>query len=62
MGPIFNKKVAEKWNMWVRKQYICALFTVELVILCGYQKNKKTKNADAANKSAIQTSTQLQNY
>ena len=29
LGPIFNKKVAEKWNLWIRKQCICALFTVE---------------------------------
>ena len=21
MGPIFNEKVAEKWNLWVHKQY-----------------------------------------
>ena len=22
MGPIFNKKVTEKWNLWVHEQYI----------------------------------------
>ena len=22
VGPIFNEKVTEKWNLWVRKQYI----------------------------------------
>ena len=22
MGPIFNKKVAKKWNLWVYKQYM----------------------------------------
>ena len=22
MGPIFNEKVAKKWNLWVHKQYI----------------------------------------
>ena len=21
MGPIFNEKVAKKWNLWVHKQY-----------------------------------------
>ena len=48
MGPIFNKKVAEKWNVWVRKQCICALFIVDLVILCGCKKKKKkSENADA---------------
>ena len=29
MGPMFNEKVAEKCNLWVRKQYLRALFTVE---------------------------------
>ena len=22
MGPIFNEKVAKKWNLWVHEQYI----------------------------------------
>ena len=26
VGPIFNEKVAEKWNLWVRKQCTDALF------------------------------------
>ena len=29
MGPIFNEKVAEKWNLWVHEQYTDALFTAE---------------------------------
>ena len=29
MEPIFNEKIAEKWNLWVCKQYTNALFTVE---------------------------------
>ena len=29
MGPIFNEKIAEKWNLWVRKQCMDALFTIE---------------------------------
>ena len=29
MGPIFNEKIAEKWNLWVRKQCMDALFTME---------------------------------
>ena len=29
MGPIFNEKVAEKWNLWIREQYTSALFTVK---------------------------------
>ena len=27
MGPIFNEKVTEKWNLWVLKQCTDALFT-----------------------------------
>ena len=29
VGPIFNEKVAEKWNLWVREQCTGVLFTVE---------------------------------
>ena len=29
VGPIFNEKVAEKWNLWVREQCTNALFIVE---------------------------------
>ena len=27
MGPIFNEKIAEKWNLWVHEQCTDALFT-----------------------------------
>ena len=27
--PIFNEKIDKKWNLWVRKQCIYALFTIE---------------------------------
>ena len=44
VGLIFNEKVAEKWNLWVCKQCTDALFTVDLVILCGWKKkNQKTQ-------------------
>ena len=29
MGPIFNEKIDEKWNLWVREQCMDALFTME---------------------------------
>ena len=29
MRPIFNEKVAEKWNLWVQEQYTDALFIAE---------------------------------
>ena len=27
MGPIFNEKVTEKWNLWLHEQCTDALFT-----------------------------------
>ena len=57
MGPIFNKKVVEKCNLWDREQCTDALFTVDKVNYCGLnQKKKKEKNADARI-IAIQTDT-----
>ena len=35
VGPIFNEKVAEKWNLWVREQCIRALFTMEKSIFAA---------------------------
>ena len=29
VGPIFNEKIAEKWNLWVHEQCTYALFTRE---------------------------------
>ena len=48
---IFNKKVAEKWNLWVHKQFMDALFTRELVKNYDCKKKKKevqtwTRNVD----------------
>ena len=43
VGSIFNEKVAEKWNLWVYKQCIDALFTKDLVKCCGWIKKKKGK-------------------
>ena len=43
VGPIFNKKVAEKYNLWDREQYTDVLFTVDKVNYCGWTKKKKTK-------------------
>ena len=43
MGPIFNKKVAKKCNLWDRKQYIYALFTADKVNYCRLEKKKKKK-------------------
>ena len=39
VGPIFNEKVAEKWNLWIREQYMMCtdwLKKVWKVQLCGY--------------------------
>ena len=43
MGPIFNKKVAKKYNLWDREQYTYALFTVDKVNNCGLKKKDKKK-------------------
>ena len=38
MGPIFIEKVAEKWNLWVHKQYTMCIDGLKnkKVKLCGY--------------------------
>ena len=39
VGPIFNEKVAEKWNLWIREQYtMCCdwLKQIGKVKICGY--------------------------
>ena len=39
VGPICNKKVAEKWNLWVHKQYtMCTDWSKKVwkVKICGY--------------------------
>ena len=46
MGPIFNKKVAKKCNLWDCKQYIYALFTVDKVNYYGLKKKKKKKSRE----------------
>ena len=49
VGPIFNEKIDKKWNLWVCKQCICALFTAESQHLrsinsnCNTPKRVKTK-------------------
>ena len=35
------KKIAKKCNLWDRKQYTYALFTVEKVNNCGFKKKKE---------------------
>ena len=36
MGPIFNEKVTDKWNLWVR--HLCSLWKSQQ---CGLKKKKK---------------------
>ena len=43
MRPIFNKKVAEKCNLWDREQCTDALFIVDKVNYCGLNQKKKKK-------------------
>ena len=46
VGPIFNKKIAKKCNLWDRKQYIYALFTVDKVNNYGLKSKKKRKRGE----------------
>ena len=43
MELIFNKKVVKKCNLWDRKQYTYALFTVDKVNNYGLEKKKKKR-------------------
>ena len=43
VGLIFNKKVAEKCNLWVCEQCTDALFTVEKITNAGLKKKRKKK-------------------
>ena len=36
--PIFNEKVAEKWNLWVREQCMDTLFTMKKSTNVGWKK------------------------
>ena len=47
VGPIFNEKVTEKWDLWVREQCTDALFTME----------KSTKPAQKKKKKQLKTQT-----
>ena len=42
MRPIFNEKVTEKWYLWVREQYMDALFKVEKSTKPALKKRKKS--------------------
>ena len=46
VGPIFNKKIAKKCNLWDREQYIYALFTVDKINNCGLKNKKKGKRGE----------------
>ena len=43
MGPIFNKKVTERYNLWDREQCTDALFKIDKVNYCGLNQKKKKK-------------------
>ena len=76
VGPIFNEKVAEKWNLWVHEQYTDALFTAEsqhLWLLFNEQYmnsnrvspkrvKKKKKNKNTKRRHGFKTQTWIQTY
>ena len=49
MRSIFNEKVAEKWNFWVREQCTDALFTMGKSTKPAPKKKKKKKKKAAEN-------------
>ena len=50
VGPIFNKKVTKKYNLWDREQYIYVLFIVDKFNYCGLEKKKKKKEENVEKK------------
>ena len=46
VGPIFNKNITKKCNLWDRKQYTYILFIVDKVNYCGLEKKKKEENVE----------------
>ena len=42
--PIFNEKVTEKWNLWVREQCMDVLFTMEKSTNAAEKKNVENVN------------------
>ena len=59
MGPIFNKKVVEKCNLWDRKQCTDALFTVDKVNYCRLKKKKKKKRGKHREETQTPVSLQI---
>ena len=56
MGPIFNEKVVKKYNLWVCKQCMKALFIEDLVNNYGVKKKKgkrRKKKCGRANAQSI---------
>ena len=47
---IFNEKLDEKWNLWVCKQYMNVLFTMEKSTNVGWTKKKKKREKTAEQK------------
>ena len=53
MGPIFNKKIAEKWGLWVswtvHGTHLCGLKVVEKSNCAPKKEKKEKKKAENAN-------------
>ena len=50
VGPIFNKKVTKKCNLWDCKPYIYALFTIDKVNYYELEKKRKKKEKNVEKK------------
>ena len=46
MGPIFNKKIVKKCNLWDREQYTNILFTMTKSTIAAEPKKKKKKKKE----------------
>ena len=47
VGPIFNEKIVEKCNLWIREQYIDALFTMKKSTNAGLKKKERKTRISA---------------
>ena len=60
MGPIFNKKVAKKCNLWDRKQYTYNCLQLTKSTIAGWKKKKRGKrgeeNVDVQTKRSLKPS------
>ena len=60
MGPIFNEKVIEKWNLWGHKQCTDTLFKDKKSTSAATKKKKKKKKAEMRWKQNVDAISRIQ--